>query len=199
MLNKVLLPSSYFGPIEYYAFLIKYRNIYVEIHENFIKQTIRNRCYIMSSNGKLRLTVPVNKTNNTKINNIKICYKQNWIKNHLYSIKSSYGSSPYFLFYEHEIFKILETREKYLFDLNNSLQKKIFEILDINPSITFTKNYNNGKKMYDLRNHSFLINKIKPYNQVFMNKFNFIPNLSILDLIFNLGPQSTKYLLEIDI
>ena len=199
MLNKVLLPSSYFGPIEYYAFLCKYSNIYVEVQENFIKQTIRNRCYIMSANGKLRLTVPVNKTNQTKINNIKICYKQNWIKNHWYSIKSSYGSSPYFLFYENEIVKILQKREKYLFDLNNSLQNKIFEILDINPLITFTKNYNHENDMYDLRNHSFLHNKTKPYNQVFMNKLNFIPNLSILDLIFNLGPQSTKYLLEIDI
>ncbi len=199
MLNKVLLPSSYFGPIEYYAFLCKYSNIYVEVKENFIKQTIRNRCYIMSANGKLRLTVPVNKTNQTKINNIKICYKQNWIKNHWYSIKSSYGSSPYFLFYESEIVKILHKREKYLFDLNNSLQNKIFEILDINPLITFTKNYNHENNMYDLRNHSFLHNKIKPYNQVFMNKLNFIPNLSILDLIFNLGPQSTKYLLDLDI
>ena len=199
MLNKVLLPSSYFGPIEYYAFLCKYSNIYVEVKENFIKQTIRNRCYIMSANGKLRLTVPVNKTNQTKINNIKICYKQNWIKNHWYSIKSSYGSSPYFLFYEGEIVKILHKREKYLFDLNNSLQNKIFEILDINPLITFTKNYNHENNMYDLRNHSFLHNKIKPYNQVFMNKLNFIPNLSILDLIFNLGPQSTKYLLDVDI
>ena len=199
MLNKFLLPSSYFGPIEYYAFLCKYRNIYIEVQENFIKQTIRNRCYIMSANGKLRLTVPVYKTHQTKINNIKICYKQNWIKNHWFSIKSSYGSSPYFLFYEKEIFKILQKREKYLFDLNNSLQKKIFEILDINPLISFTKNYDHQNNMCDLRNYSFLHNKIKPYNQVFMNKLNFIPNLSILDLIFNLGPQSTKYLLDIDI
>ena len=199
MLNKILLPSSYFGPIEYYAFLCKYSNIYVEVQENFIKQSIRNRCYVLSANGKLRLTVPVYKTNQTKINNIKICYKQNWIKNHWYSIKSSYGSSPYFLFYENEIFKVLQKQEKYLLDLNNSLQKKIFEILDINPSISFTKNYNQVQNMYDLRSHSFLSYKIKPYNQVFMNKLNFIPNLSILDLIFNLGPQSTKYLQEIHI
>ena len=199
MLNKILLPSSYFGPIEYYAFLSKYSNIYIEVQENFIKQSIRNRCYVLSANGKLRLTVPVYKTNQTKINNIKICYKQNWIKNHWYSIKSSYGSSPYFLFYENEIFKVLQKQEKYLLDLNNSLQKKIFEILDINPSISFTKNYNQVQNMYDLRSHSFLSNKIKPYNQVFMNKLNFIPNLSILDLIFNLGPQSTKYLQEIHI
>ena len=153
----------------------------------------------MSANGKLRLTVPVCKANQTKINNIQICYNQNWIKNHWYSIKSAYSSSPYFLFYEDEIFKILQKREKYLFNLNISLQNKIFEILDINPSITYTTNYNNENDMYDLRNHNFLFNKIQPYNQVFMNKFNFMPNLSILDLIFNLGPQSTKYLLEIDI
>ena len=153
----------------------------------------------MSANGKLRLTVPVKKTKQTKIKNIEICYKQNWIKNHWHSIKSSYGSSPYFLFYENEIFKILQKQEKYLFDLNNSLQNKIFEILDINPLISFTKNYDHQNNMYDLRSYSFLIDKIKPYNQVFKSKLNFIPNLSILDLIFNLGPQSTKYLLDTDI
>ena len=199
MLNKALLPLSYFGPIEYYAFLSKHNNIYIEVQENFIKQTIRNRCYILSANGKLRLTVPVHKTNHIKIKNIKICYKQNWIKNHWYSIKSSYGSSPYFLFYENEILKILKQQEKYLIDLNISLQKKIFEILDINPSVTFTTNYSHENDTFDLRHHSFLVKKLKPYNQVFMNKLNFTPNLSILDLIFNLGPQSTKYLLEIDI
>ena len=199
MLNKVLLPSVYFGPIEYYKFLSKHNNICIEVQEHYIKQTIRNRCHISSANGKLRLTVPVNKTNHTKIKNIKICYKQNWVKNHWYSIKSSYGSSPYFLFYENEIFKILQKHEKYLIDLNISLQNKIFEILDINPTVKYTTDYNNDEDIFDLRNHSFLNNNIKPYNQVFMHKFNFIPDLSILDLIFNLGPQSTKYLLELDI
>lgn len=199
MLNKALLPSAYFGPIEYYAFLSKYNKICIEVQENFIKQTIRNRCYILCANGKLRLTVPVHKNNHTKIKNIKICYKQNWIKNHWHSIKSSYGSSPYFLFYENEILKILKQQKKYLIDLNISLQKKIFEILDINPSVTFTTNYSHENDTFDLRHHSFLVNNLKPYNQVFMNKLSFIPNLSILDLIFNLGPQSTKYLLEIDI
>ena len=199
MLNKVLLPSVYFGPIEYYKFLSKHNNICIEVQEHYIKQTIRNRCHISSANGKLRLTVPVNKTNHTKIKNIKICYKQNWVKNHWYSIKSSYGSSPYFLFYENEIFNILQKHEKYLIDLNTALQNKIFEILDINPTVKYTTDYNNDEDIFDLRNHSFLNNNIKPYNQVFMHKFNFIPDLSILDLIFNLGPQSTKYLLELDI
>ena len=198
MLNKILVPSVYFGPIEYYKFLSKHNNICIEVQEHYIKQTIRNRCHISSANGKLRLTVPVTKTNNTKIKNIKICYKQNWIKNHWYSIKSSYGSSPYFLFYENEIFNILQKHEKYLIDLNTALQNKIFEILDINPIVKYTKDYNNDEDIFDLRNHSFLNNNIKPYNQVFMHKFNFIPDLSILDLIFNLGPQSTKYLIESD-
>ena len=81
MLNKVLLPSVYFGPIEYYRFLSKHNNICIEVQEHYIKQTIRNRCHISSANGKLRLTVPVNKTKHTKIKNIKICYKQNWVKN----------------------------------------------------------------------------------------------------------------------
>tara|TARA_B100000927_G_C16279698_1_gene395025 strand:+ start:73 stop:672 length:600 start_codon:yes stop_codon:yes gene_type:complete len=199
VLNKILVPSAYFGPIEYYKYLSKYNNICIETQEHYIKQTIRNRCHIFSANGKLRLTVPVNKKNHTKIKNIKICYKQNWIKNHWYSIKSSYGSSPYFLFYENEIFNILQKHEKYLIDLNTALQNKIFEILNINPIVKYTKNYKNDEDIFDLRNHSFLNNNIKPYNQVFMHKFNFIPDLSILDLIFNLGPQSTKYLLESDI
>lgn len=199
MLNKILVPSVYFGPIEYYKFICKYNNICIEIQEHYIKQSIRNRCHISSANGKLRLTVPVNKTNHTKIKNIKICYKQNWIKNHWHSIKSSYGSSPYFLFYENEIFNILQKHEKYLIDLNTSLQNKIFELLDLKPIIEYTKVYNNDDDIFDLRNHSFLNNNIKPYNQVFMHKFNFIPDLSILDLIFNLGPQSTKYLLDSDI
>tara|TARA_B100000287_G_C20544674_1_gene746067 strand:- start:468 stop:1091 length:624 start_codon:yes stop_codon:yes gene_type:complete len=198
--SKIILPTAYFGPISYYSKIIKNDTPLVEINENFVKQTIRNRCYISGSNGKLRLTIPKQKINNTKsISSIKICYFENWQKNHWNAISSSYNSSPFFTYYKDELNVLFQKKEKYLIDLNNKAQNIILKILQYDKTIQQTSKYEKTGSFIDLRNYNWENDIIKNYEQVFIEKIEFLNNLSILDLIFNLGPESTNYLLKLNI
>ena len=201
MLNKVLLPTAYLAPISYYAILLQLSDWQIEHHENFIKQSIRNRCEIYGANKKLRLTIPKkrHKSHKTIITDITISYEEKWQKKHWNSIVSSYNSSPFFEYYKDEIQPAFEKKEKYLIDFNNKLQEIILTILQVNVQYNASTKYNYTGNFYDMRNHNFSNNDIKRYDQVFMEKNGFIANLSILDLLFNLGPESTEYLNNLNI
>ena len=191
-----ILSTAYLAPIGYYSILLKYPYSEIEQFENFIKQSIRNRCNIYGANGKLRLTVPKerNKSSKILIKDIKISYDTDWQKNHWKSISSAYQSSSYFEFYEHLIYPLYEKKVKFLFDLNTKLQKIIFDCLQLTDHSSLTSKFDNNIKNENLRNFNFNLSNQKAYKQVFENKFGFIPNLSILDLLFNLGPESNEYL-----
>ena len=193
--NKIL-STAYLAPIGYYSILMKYPNSKIEQFEYFIKQSIRNRCNIYSANGKLRLTVPKvrNRSTKTLIKDIRISYDTDWQKIHWKSITSSYQSSSYFEFYEHLIYPLYQKKVKFLIDLNTKLQKIIFDCLQSIDQTSLTTKFDNNIKKENLRNYHFQLSSQKVYKQVFQNKFGFIPNLSILDLLFNLGPESTDYL-----
>ena len=201
MLNNPLLPTAYLAPIGYYAFLLQNPNCIIEYYEHFIKQSIRNRCQIYNANGKLQLTIPKQRKGSSKtiISKIKISYREEWQKNHWNSIISAYNSSPFFEYYQDKIEPLFKTKEKYLIDFNNKLQKIILDILDIDFDNNRTNKYSQSGNFKDLRNYKFKIKNIKTYNQVFMEKHGFICNLSIIDLIFNLGPESKEYLNKLDI
>ena len=171
------------------------------MHEHFVKQSIRNRCEIYSSNGKLQLTIPKKRKRSSKtiIKEIKISYEENWQKIHWNAIKSAYNSSPFFEYYQDEIEPFFKKKESKLVDFNNKLQKVILELLQQNRCPNFTTSYHHNTDFSDLRNHDFILKKSSKYNQVFMEKHGFIPNLTILDLLFNLGPESSDYLYNIDI
>ena len=200
MLNNRILPTAYFGPIEYYAIILKY-NCSIETHEHFIKQSIRNRCQIYSSYGKLNLTIPKISLNSSKtsIKDIKISYAQNWQRTHWRAIKFSYNSSPYFQYYKEEIKNLMNKRETYLLKFNLKIHEKILSILKINTEINITNQYFRQGDFKDLREYKFNNVLAEEYEQVFSNRHQFISNLSILDLIFNLGPESTQYLQNIKI
>ena len=201
MLNNPLLPSAYLAPISYYAILLQHKNCKIEIHEHFVKQSIRNRCEIYGANGKLQLTIPKVRRGSSKtiIKEIKISYKVNWQKLHWNAIKSAYNSSPFFEYYKDEIEPFFKKKESNLFDFNNKLQNVILELLQEDKCSDFTTSYLHKTEFSDLRNYDFFLESASKYNQVFMEKHNFIPNLSILDLLFNLGPESSDYLHNIDI
>ncbi len=201
MLNKPLLPTAYLAPISYYAILLKYKNCNIEMHEHFVKQSIRNRCEIYSANGRLRLTIPKQRKGSSKtiIKDIKISYKEDWQKKHWNSIKSAYKSSPFFEYYQDEIEPFFKKKESKLVDFNNNLQEVILELLQDCNYPDFTTSYHYKIEFADFRNHDFKLENLSKYNQVFMEKHGFIPNLSILDLLFNLGPESSDYLHKIDI
>jgi hypothetical protein len=196
VLNNPLLPTAYFGPISYYAILLQHPNCRIELHEHFVKQSIRNRCDIYGANGKLQLTIPKQRKGSDKtiIKEIQISYKQNWQKEHWNAIVSSYNSSPYFEYYKDELQPFFEKEEMLLIDLNCKLQSVILNILQVEDKIITTTEYLHKGNFSDLRNYKWNTEKQEKYDQVFMEKQGFIPNLSILDLLFNLGPESADYL-----
>ena len=201
VLNNPLLPTAYLAPISYYAIFLQNPNCSIELYEHFIKQSIRNRCDIYGANGKLRLSIPKERKGSSKtiIKNLKISYKQDWQKQHWHAIESAYNSSPFFEYYKDELKPFFEEKEKYLVNFNNKLQKAIISMLKQENSQKNTTKYFHKGDFLDLRNYTWELKKQKEYDQVFMEKQGFISNLSILDLLFNLGPESADYLHNLDL
>ena len=196
MLSSPLLSTAYLAPIEYYAILLQEPNCSIELHEHFIKQSIRNRCDIYGANGKLQLTIPKQRKGSSKtiIKEIQISYKQDWQKQHWTAIQSAYNSSPYFEYYKDEFLPFFEEQEEYLVNFNHKLQAVILKLLQEEKEVKTTTEYLHQGNFSDLRNHNWNLGKQERYDQVFMEKHGFIANLSILDLLFNLGPESADYL-----
>ena len=205
--TNALLSTSYFAPIQYYCKLIHYPNILIEQWENYSKQSYRNRCYIYGSNGALAISIPIVKATNKKIlaKDVQISYDTNWQKLHWKGIESAYKSSPFYEYYINDLEHFFSRKWEYLLDLNLNIQEKICEILEIENKNTLTEDFIPLYALHvtDFRNtiHPKSSKKFKDpdfnphaYTQVFGDKHGFIPNLSILDLIFNLGPDSSDYL-----
>ena len=194
--NNFLLPSSYFAPISYYSIICKYRESVIEKHEYFIKQTIRNRCSICSTNGMLNLSIPRVRKNSSKklIKDIQICYTEPWQKIHWKTIKTCYNSSPFFEYYMEKVHALYQKKEKYLIDFNHRSHKLILDLLESNQDINYSQEYDLKTPLKDYRKYSFSTDNIIKYDQVFSQENGFINNLSIIDLIFNLGPESNSYL-----
>lgn len=198
-----LLSSTYFGPIDYFAHIFQGEDISIEVEENYQKQTYRNRCSIYGANGKLNLNVPVthNKTigKRLKTKDALIANEFNWQKLHWKSLESAYRTSPFFEFYEDDLKPLFEKKHKYLIDLNFEILETLQDILQEEWKISKTSEYiMSPTGSLDLRNE-FSPKKetkidIPEYTQVFSDKLGFIPNLSILDLIFMEGTNAESYL-----
>ncbi len=205
----ILLSTAYFGPVEYYSSLRGGRRVLIEGMENFPKQTYRNRCIIYGANGPLTLSVPVNRGNQPKIltKEIKIDYSSNWQKIHFRAIESAYRNSPYYEYYIDEFIPFFYHHFNYLIDFNNEILAKTCSIIGIPLYLTVTNEFIKTvtKDFIDLRfninpknykNNNPLKLTIPEYRQVFSPKSGYIANLSIIDLIFNTGPDAINYLAE---
>jgi len=204
--NSVLLSITYLGPIQYFTKFLLYDKIWLETHEHYSKQTYRNRCDIYSANGKLSLSTPVLKGNERKtlITDLKIDYNKKWQKLHLKGIESAYRSSPFFEFYIDELSVFYSKKFEFLFDFNMEILSTLLHLLDLNPEIKYTEKYGlqAADHMTDMRDsiHPKHPYQTDPhflqveYSQVFSEKHGFIANLSIIDLIFNMGPDSISVL-----
>ena len=194
----MIFPAFYFGPISYFAELIRAEKFWLEAYEHFPKQTYRNRCYIQGANGKLRLAIPTRHDGARILKEILVSDDYNWQKEHFKSLVSAYKSSPYFEFYEDDLAAVFESKEKYLLDLNLKTIEFISSKLKLDLKLNLTENYETVSGELDFRNRFNAKEEPKgefpEYFQVFDEKFDFMPDLSILDLLFNQGPKSTEYL-----
>lgn len=193
---RVLLPISYLGPASYYSILLQSCEAFIESKEYFVKQSVRNRCSILSSNGTQILTIPKERksADKTLITDINISKTQNWQKLHWQALISSYNSSPFFEYYKDHLEEFYHTNQSNLFNFNLRLTELILSFLQIEKKINFTLEYNRKFDGIDFRNHKFNNLEMDTYEQVFSDKIEFQSDLSVLDLLFNLGPETTSYL-----
>lgn len=200
--NGAVLPMLYLPPVEYFMALNKHKtNILIERGEHFPKQTYRNRANICSPDGVLALTVPVVKgsKNHTRIKDVQISYDFNWQRLHWMSLQACYRRSAYFEYYEDDFAPFYENKEKFLFDHNEQLLQLLLKLIKIKPVIAYTETYEaEYPELIDMRSSispkkESDINQT-PYFQVFEEKNGFFKNLSIVDLLFNQGPQANNYL-----
>ena len=198
MVQKIMVPP-YFGPISCWKQIIN-SNILWDVHQNYIKQTFRNRTFIHSANGLQILTIPVK---HCKIKfsmlDAKIDNSIAWQKNHWKSIQSAYNSSPFFEFYRDSLEGIYIKEYTYLTKFNFDLINLILEWTDIEMKSELSKSYKiQYKNGLDLRenieNKKYSSSENIIYKQVFSDKNGFLNDLSIIDLIFNEGPNSISYL-----
>jgi hypothetical protein len=204
---KLLLSTTYFGPVQYYSKLVSGQKIVLERYENYPKQTYRNRCIIYGANGPQTLTIPVSKGNELKVytKDIRIDNSANWQKIHFKAIESAYRCSPFYLYYIDDIIPFYEKKHEFLYELNLSILSQIGKVIGFPFSPDESESYippaasdyldfrdrihpKPGMYQYD---PSF---RAPVYTQVFEPKSGFTGNLSILDLLFNTGPDALEHL-----
>lgn len=197
-----IISTAYFPPVTYVAKCLHAKEVLIEQFETYPKQTLRNRCFIYGPNGKQILSVPVTKPdgNRTRTREVRISYDQAWQRHHIRSILTAYNNSPYFLYYQDYFLPVLGKRFEFLIDLNCSILEKVSDILKLQTKIQLTDRFyqeisrNKDLQHYNRKDAPNRITEVPDYTQVFSPKHGFLPDLSIIDLIFNLGPESHSYL-----
>ena len=194
-----LFIPTYFSPISQYQALLNSNSITFEVEDNYQKQTYRNRCYIYGANGKQLLNIPVTIPKSSKKTKSKdiLVENANWQKQHYKSLEVAYNHSPFFEFYKDDLRKIFSKKYTYLLDVNLDSFNFIMDALELFKEYTLSKKYEETK-LNDFRNLADSKKKVEissiPYIQMFDQKFGFLKNLSILDLLFMEGPNSINFL-----
>jgi hypothetical protein len=198
-MSGVVLTSTYLGNIQFYSKLVHFSEIWIEQHCHYTKQTYRNRCKIATANGIMVLSIPTIKpiTEKCKTKDIRIDNSQHWQQIHWRAFESGYNSSPFFEYYKDDFAPFYTKKFDFLVDYTLALQTLVLKLLEVECSVSLTKTYSiyldfidnrelvSAKK--ELDDTHFVV---EPYYQVFESKFGFISNLSILDLLFNMGNES---------
>lgn len=193
--------TAYLPPIVYVAKALQYTELLIESKETFPKQTYRNRAEIMTAGGVRTLTVPVIRDNHSRTEEVGIDYKERWNIIHLRTLAAAYSASPYYLYYKEDLEALLTKRYEKLMELNEAMLKWILRLLKADCRLQRTEDYQKECEE-DFRNtfspkHPYPTAGMKSYYQVFSDRLPFIPNLSIIDLLMNLGPEAKDYLKRI--
>jgi hypothetical protein len=198
----LLLSTAYLAPVSYYAHLFHAPHVIIEAHENYNKQTYRNRAFIGSAQGPQALSIPVEKGYKVKcpIREVRLSDHGEWRHQHLVALMSNYGNSPFYEYYIDDIAALINHPFTYLFDLNEALREKLCELIGFQPNVTYSEEYISPtpdqldlreaihpKRDFHVADPTF---RPEPYYQVFDQRTPFMENLSILDLLFNMGNES---------
>ena len=202
-MKTVFLSSAYLAPVLFYKKKPAYEKVFIEQHDHYMKQTYRNRCTIAAPDGKLALSIPTVKPNTLKcpMRDIRISDHGNWRHLHWNAIESAYNHTPFFEYYKDDFRPFYEKKYEFLADFNEELCRLICSLIDIQPDMERTSEYRTEftldetdfresihlKKDFTLEDTAF---SPQPYYQVFQERLGFLPNLSIIDLLFNMGPES---------
>ena len=201
-MKTVYLSSAYLPPVEYFSKLMHYDRIVIEQYDHYMKQTYRNRCIIAGPGEEIALTVPIIKPDDNKcpFKDIRISDHGNWRHLHWNAIESAYNSTPFFEYYKDDFRPFYEQRYEFLADFNEALCQLVCRLIDIDPSMERSSEYLEKKEgIMDFRDEIHPKKDFRtadpefvaePYYQVFDARFGFRPNLSIIDLLFNMGPES---------
>ncbi|MGL4851155.1 MAG: WbqC family protein [Phocaeicola sp.] len=202
MNKSVLLTSAYLAPVSYYAKLYAYQQAFVEQYDHYVKQTYRNRCTIAAANGMLSLTIPTEKSEGGKclMKDVRISEHGNWRHTHWNALVAAYRNTPFFEYYADDFKEIYERKIPFLIDLNEAFCELTCQLIDIQPTVLRTESYElecveNQVDYRELIHPKHPLDAdveflAKPYYQVFQEKHGFLPNMSIVDLLFNMGPES---------
>ena len=200
--DTAVLSTAYMPNIQYISKIVLHKEVVIDVHETYLKQSYRNRCEVASANGKLDLSIPILKPNGnrTKTRDIQIDYTTNWQKIHWRAIVSAYSSSPFFEIFEKELAPLYSLKDTLLVDFNTKVLTKLFECIGHTVSLSYSNSYiSEDKFTFDFRNSLSPKKRLQrpdnnfkpaPYYQVFQQKHGFLANLSFLDLIMNEGPAA---------
>lgn len=185
----MLLPCCYLAPVSHYSAYHHSDEVRLEVCDHFAKQTLRNRCWINSPSGALALTVPIVKAERgTMMRDIRISDHGNWRHQHWTALESSYRQSPFFEYYADDFAPFYEKKWEFLADFNEELMATVTSLLDISKTVSRTASYE-GDAFREMPHF-----ELRPYYQVFASRHGFLHDLSIVDLLFNLGPEGTLWL-----
>ncbi len=215
-MSTVLLQTTYFGPVQWYQKLHRYDHCLIEQHDSYQKQTYRNRCVIATANGLQALTVPVESDpsrvgDKCEVKDIRISDHNQWRRVHWNALQSAYSESPFFEYYADDIHPFFEKKYDFLVDFNEAIRQTICDLIDIHPQVSYTTEYFSAENTELCTLNAELITDFravihakhplpdadftaKKYWQVFQHKHGFLSNLSVLDLLFCMGPEAVFYL-----
>lgn len=194
-----LFSTAYFPPVMYVAITLQHTRLLIEAKETFPKQTYRNRMEIMTAGGVRTLTVPTIRSNHSRTDEVLIDYKERWNIIHLRTLEAAYAASPYYLYYKDDIEALLTPHHDSLLDLNMAILRWLMGKFKSAATVELTTDYDPAPSIPDHRNalspkRSLPAKGFPKYYQVFADRLPFAHNLSILDLMMNLGPEATDYL-----
>jgi len=208
-MSGIVLSTAYLPNIQYFRAIVQNGGAEIEQWESFPKQSFRNRCVIYTEGGPMSLSIPVVKANSKQLTkDVRISYTENWQPKHWHAITSAYNSSPYFEYFRSDFERFYTQRFDFLIDYNTQITNLILDILGIKASIGFTADYERGETL-SAREKTDLRDAIhpkvaqtegqnyytgKPYPQVFDCKMPFGANMSVADLVFNIGEEARWYL-----